>query len=413
MPYNQLIILGNGFDLQCGLKSSFTDFMKTRKAKVDKIIATLQNSTVFRDTTITEHDGQIFHGNAFQYWLRKEKLTVWDFILDEDKQQRTWYDIEKCIRIWVDYRLVPENARQKPHIQQICSDFESNSAGKDLTPAHSIPAKDVVSVFACDFYNWDGKPDTLLNILLAELYRYEEEFAAYMSNQIKASPDYQTTATNLVLHLANDQMPQPVLKLNASMREFLENPRSTNILDFNYTDPLMEDWEHRPVVLNIHGLASEKNIIFGMDGTWLSPDRQCYVNMVRFTKTYRLMALSGVNHESLVQPYSPNSHGTSVIKFFGHSLGDADYSYFQAIFDEVNLYESDTHLIFYYNQHREGGENAQEDMFEKVNKLITTYGETLDNSDHGKNLLHKLLLEGRLVIKQAPLEPTNEYYVNL
>ena len=44
-------------------------------------------------------------------------------------------------------------------------------------------------------------------------------------------------------------------------------------------------------------------------------------------------------------------------------------------------------------------------MFEKVNRLIATYGATLDDEDHGRNLLHKLLLEGRLTIKQAPLAP--------
>lgn len=109
-----------------------------------------------------------------------------------------------------------------------------------------------------------------------------------------------------------------------------------------------------------------------------------------------------------------------MIKFFGHSLGDADYSYFQAIFDEVDLYESNTHLIFYYNANRSNDEKkgaaekkedkAQQEMFEKVNRLITTYGRTLDNEDHGKNLLHKLLLEGRLTIKQAPMESNHEYW---
>jgi len=97
-----------------------------------------------------------------------------------------------------------------------------------------------------------------------------------------------------------------------------------------------------------------------------------------------------------------------MIKFYGHSLGDADYSYFQAIFDEVNLYESNTRLIFYYNKSRPNTtlqeKAVQEEMFEKVNRLITTYGATLDNEDHGRNLLHKLLLEGRLTIKQAPIK---------
>lgn len=41
-------------------------------------------------------------------------------------------------------------------------------------------------------------------------------------------------------------------------------------------------------------------------------------------------------------------------------------------------------------------------MFEKVSRLITTYGQTLDNKDHGRNLMHKLLLENRLRVVQAP-----------
>ena len=106
-------------------------------------------------------------------------------------------------------------------------------------------------------------------------------------------------------------------------------------------------------------------------------------------------------------PGSPDS-ATQMFKFYGHSLGDADYSYFQAIFDEVSLYESNTRLIFYYNKSRPNTtlqeKAVQEEMFEKVNRLITAYGTTLDNEDHGRNLLHKLLLEGRLTIKQAPIK---------
>lgn len=42
------------------------------------------------------------------------------------------------------------------------------------------------------------------------------------------------------------------------------------------------------------------------------------------------------------------------------------------------------------------------DLYPKVTKLINRYGETLDNEDHGRNLLHKLILENRLFIRQVP-----------
>lgn len=43
-------------------------------------------------------------------------------------------------------------------------------------------------------------------------------------------------------------------------------------------------------------------------------------------------------------------------------------------------------------------------MFGNVTKLISSYGKTLDNKDYGKNLLHKLLLEGRLTLKEIKLD---------
>ena len=77
------------------------------------------------------------------------------------------------------------------------------------------------------------------------------------------------------------------------------------------------------------------------------------------------------------------------IKFYGHSLNEADYSYFQSIFDYYNLYENNNvGLIFYYSKGYE--------QTDKVYRLINTYGKTLSNKDQGKNLTHKLLLENRL-----------------
>ena len=102
---------------------------------------------------------------------------------------------------------------------------------------------------------------------------------------------------------------------------------------------------------------------------------------------------------------SANLQGaTDVIKFYGHSLGKADYSYFQSIFDGVDLYESKTALVFYYpyDDSKDGEKNNnewRERLANSINDLLVAYGATMDNADHGKNLMHKLLLEGRLIIR--------------
>ncbi len=38
------------------------------------------------------------------------------------------------------------------------------------------------------------------------------------------------------------------------------------------------------------------------------------------------------------------------------------------------------------------------EMFMRVTSLLSAYGETMENKDHGKNLVHKLILEGRLAV---------------
>lgn len=410
LPDSQVLVLGNGFDLQCGLKTRFEDFMQTRIAKVEEIEDMLSSSEDPPLITIQRPDGNKLHGNNLSYFLWGEHLTVWDFILFEDKQQRAWYDVEECIKDWVNYSS--PSASSTPHLRQICDSFEPPD--KDHWPDLQGPIKadQCVLAYATDFYSWDGQPGSLLDVLLDQLNYFEAWFAIYIKEQIRSNRRYSSSVDDLLSCLANDEMSEPVLDMSYNNDRYSASPGFTNILDFNYTEPVKKAWKNGPTCLNVHGLARADDIIFGIDGTNISPEQECYANIVKFTKTYRIMALNSIPHPSLVRPYLPSDpdSATGTIKFFGHSLAEADYSYFQAIFDEVSLYESTTRLIFYYNKRRRGGENAQEEMFEKVNHLITTYGQTLDNKNHGRNLLHKLLLEGRLIIKQVPLN-SHEVYI--
>lgn len=150
--------------------------------------------------------------------------------------------------------------------------------------------------------------------------------------------------------------------------------------------------------MNIHGRL-DSEIIFGVDGKECMDD----LDALPFTKTYRV-ASTGVKMSNPLYDTVAGAGGTtntSVIKFFGHSLGEADYSYFQALFDGVNLYGGITRLVFYYRPW--AGKDEEEFHAETVRavaKILTTYGRTLDNKDHGKNLMHKLLLEDRLEVKR-------------
>ena len=66
-------------------------------------------------------------------------------------------------------------------------------------------------------------------------------------------------------------------------------------------------------------------------------------------------------------------------------------------------------LVIYYPYDSTDGAEAKNEgwrnkLANSINDLLVNYGATMDNKDHGKNLMHKLLLEGRLIIRGMPIE---------
>ena len=195
----------------------------------------------------------------------------------------------------------------------------------------------------------------------------------------------------------------------AKLINVITDGEKVNIINFNYTNPFIvssSDAARSMInsnmvtqVSNVHGNLADDNIIFGVD---LTEDLPLDAHI--FAKTHRKM----------LQDSSSNSlpKGVNRIKFYGHSLGKADYSYFQSIFDHYNLYGDNLDLLhyrsgdkpvvlrFYFTVYDESKEaEIRRSATDSVYKLIVAYGDTLDNKDKGKNLLHKLLLEGRVQIE--------------
>ena len=397
----QLLILGNGFDLQCKLESSFKNFVDYRQGLIDE--ANDRKNTVIVPIEITLPNGFKEERDAASAFLYNEKLTIWDIVFKKDRPQQTWNDIENCLQEWVSYRSTPAHTTGKRPIQQICKAFKNKSDADAMVNSindfflHPIEG---VSIFAREIYDWDGQEGTLLDIFLDQLHRYEQEFAFYLQEQANGS-EYRDSAARLLEQLVEDEY---MSENDSSQNRHPGNMGAIDILNFNYTNPIPEADKGKYRCHNIHGLADRENIIFGIDGTQLNPGMQHYDKIIKFSKAYRILALYNSFALSPLFKYDAGSQNSQigVIKFYGHSLDEADYPYFHAIFDAIDLYASNTRLIFYYNEKPQGRENAQEEMFEKVIRLITAYGQTLDNADHGKHMLVNLILDGRLVLKQMP-----------
>lgn len=193
---------------------------------------------------------------------------------------------------------------------------------------------------------------------------------------------------NIVYKLTGGNNTYNLLPFNYTY--YAEASLSTTTSSFGVISPKVEKMLPVNCLIynNIHGNLDD-HIIIGIDELNIDKKDPLY----KFTKTYRIMGLEDQGESCL-------SKSIKEIIFYGHSLAPADYSYFQSIFDFYHIYDSDVKLIFYYLDYCDNREKCKFETVNRVIELIKTYGDTLDNKDHGKNLLHKLKLENRLLIKE-------------
>lgn len=390
-PTKQLIILGNGFDLACGLKSSYSDFFQVHFAK----IAGQSKIEDYYRNNIVNHE---------LYRLIKE-INFWDIIFISEycstalHANSEWNDIERII-----YNV----------LHYISTEDNSTNLSEDTKTM---------------LFNFKGIPN-YSKLIFEGLIKFERYFNDYLFEQIKNNDDYLNSSVPMKLSdLINNDVLKSKLK-NLSVLSFNYTLGKENIDDIRinpmHTYMLSNSDElSTPLSIlidrwvNIHGKTDNQAtqnspIIFGIDSDIVnklphnSPE---YKLEVKFTKTFRV-AISNFTHH-----INPLPKHIDLITFYGHSLSSADFSYFESIFDMYNLYSSNLKLEFYYGTYNplhkyvnykgsglmkylnnKNNQNMQK-LMTNVYSLLENYGSTL-NDNHGNNLLHRLLLEGRIAFKE-------------
>ncbi len=352
---HQLIVLGNGFDLTCGLKSKFSDFYSSRT-----------------DNT--------YNFNS----IPNDQRNVWDLILSQvEKDDLLWCDIESLISTFV-LRDGNSDSRVDKMYHSPVRTIDPTCLSGPFVP------EDKVYQFVARSLGKEYVPqDELTNFLLSSLKEYERSFSYYLERQVEEDGEYIQKAIEYFTAIRD-----------ACLAESERSQTSSSVLSFNYTTPFgLDNWRLGiEATRNVHGVLGETDIIFGIDGKDVADNHPA----LPFTKTYRLLSLGASGNGRLLKT---GNEGTAFIKVFGHSLAPADYSYFQSIFDAVNLYGGDVKLVFLYKNYpnmpdgKIDEQAIREALYARISHLLIEYGATLDNKDHGKNLMHKLLLEQRLIVE--------------
>lgn len=386
---SRTLIIGNGFDLQCGLKSTYHDFFNSELyEKFEEFTFIIEKN--YSALPLEYNLDHIYFKN-FNYGgieqTRKRQFKTSDFDIPKFIHSLSFWDL----LFFFDKRTLPNEWNSvEDRIKSILSDTTKNI--KLFQEIQQNGFENMISATFFSFFpkdRWD-KFDNSYDFLLNELNIFEKNFSEYISLQIQQNDDYFIKARSLaenLLQISNINM-----------------VGSKNILSFNYTEPFLKRaLERSPSntglifnydnhsIINIHGTYESNEVIFGIDPKGITTNDAPYI----FTKTYRQLV---TNNISKYKPLRFDQNNNWLI-FFGHSLSENDYSYFEAIFDNLDLYNSDTILIFKFSIYDVSIQKEIElDMVGKVTKLLEAYSSTLSNLDHRENLLSRLILERRILI---------------
>lgn len=344
---NQVIIIGNGFDLACGLKSSYKDFFEWY---------------FYNRLKSNNNEEKEIKNFWFEYFFSTKK--------PNDSGSYTWTDIETAIK-----KCINDVSSQYLNYFKVSPEYNSELGKivrKRLKKSNNetLNKSDVLSLN--DFFK----------ILFSDLKQVELKFIKYLKEEISKNQYYRDYSNELIMSL--------IFTYNQKDWDNPQKPvdSDTKILSFNYTNIFENDLVKNNVI-NIHGSLKNEDAIFGIDNEDGKNDLT-----IDFTKKLRIL-FSKNRYPFLLDK------NVQIIKFYGHGLGDADFSHFKYIFDRANLCEGRVELIFFFSEIKgEPIEETRIKMVKKIHNFINKYGSKIGK----ENLFDILFIESRIAIQELPID---------
>jgi len=392
---SRLIIIGNGFDLHCGLKSTYDDFFKFL----------LKDSQYNREFNYLFDNGKYLQGN-------KRVNIIWALLLSYHDEEKSflWKDIESIIAALLykpdmEYSInlndILKNIRTYTDQLRdtIKQDIYYNTPtlkflwilhrGNNMRDICSFTHTNILNKF--NIILNDTKD--ILNKINEDLHQIELKFIEYLKSIYNLDNTTHVIANETysqllgIKHENDTQYEDRVSKLHAVLQ-------NVNILSFNYTRLGQTNGYNFRHFQNIHGtfLGKYDEIIFGIDSFDMTPKNPVY----KFTKTYRLSILDNIlSNDPDIFTGQINYDDIEEIIIYGHSLNYQDYSYFYAIFNKCNIALSNTSIVLYYSNF--GNIDRASENIDRLHDLIYEY-EIGFNKPRG--LYHRMSIDGRIKIKE-------------
>lgn len=351
-----ILIIGNGFDLHCKLPSKFDDFFK--KVVIDK--------NELGRYCLKDYSNIWYILLFFEFYNYDNAHSLFGINADNDFG---WMNVESFIK-----RIMVEKCECKTCLKYFdrrfneCL-FDLYNNRNDSEYLFSVEeARTIKKHFrAIPFID---SINELNQYMYKQLLSFEKSFSAYLNKAVSETELYDKSVKSLADKLLS------------------KTGLHCYVLDFNYTKPESLTNNKHFIINNVHGSLTDNNIIIGFDGSDLS---EKYKSELNFSKSWRKM----LNKNSNVP--LPEKESVSSIIFYGHSLGDEDYSYFHALFDIYDIFSSDIKLVFCYSDYDQN-KNIKEEYITKIQLLLNKYVSSTEKEKQNKTIINKLQLENRLSV---------------
>lgn len=339
---NVKVVIGNGFDLHCGLYTKYSDFY-CKNYKTYVFIQKLYNEYVadnnyeinFNDETINT-------------------LNVWDIFFalnspDNPKEcKRNWCDIELLLK-----ESFKDTNNLSPKISLI-----NWPEVKRLFEAGHVEGREregfILKFILNKIESGLVGVDSFYHFLLNELKIFEKSFGKFIYWQLHYGKTEEIYFRCINLNKSYINRAKYVL-------DYLCDAINATVDSFNYSFIEDEIWNKKINYIN----GNFKSPIFGID-TCFEPNDERYI----FTKTSRRIEDEINNFD-----YTSREEIENVV-IFGHSLNEADYNYFFPLFDRLNLVDSTksgTVVFAYYVYDKNNEDKIKQNLRIAISKMIYEY----------------------------------------
>lgn len=314
-----ILVLGNGFDMHCGLHSSFKCFFDSTffdaggKPIFDRINSNIWYLIFYYAFELPENRGGTlikWIRNSNPLWMDVEEYINKVFEIGDDLlfKMRVCDFINNVLRSKESFVLSDERAM---------SGDSNYLDGYDKEQRFNIKRK-VLELR--DQYGYVSP----IELLYDELRRFENAFSKYLLNDLsKNEANYSNNIQKFIL---------------GNMDNFAS--KELFIFSFNYTNKFGNNIDQNNILFP-HGTLDKNNIIIGIGDNHKKVYREADI----FKKIRRRMD----NGDSTFE--LPPASDIRNIYFYGCSLGMLDYSYYSFIFKKYGLGISKSKFVFLYSNY--------------------------------------------------------------